>query len=136
MMLGLFQEEFADRPWSLLVCVICLNQTSAKQLRPIYKHLFARWPDPISMALAVPDELEQMIAPLGLQRRRARALIRMSATYAFLWDGGDPIDLPGIGKYGSDSFKLFIRGELGIQVEDKELRRYLEWIKNPKELQR
>jgi endonuclease III len=75
-------------------------------------------------------DLETLLTPLGLQRRRARSLIRMSTAYAFLWDGKDPMDLPGIGKYGSDSYRIFVRGELGIQVEDKELRKYLEWIKS------
>ena len=125
--LGLFQEEYRADPWAMLCCVIMLNQTNARQLRGIHHEFFRRWPDPVSLALADPATVEGVIAPLGLQRRRARSLIRMSAAYAFLWDGIDPASLPGVGKYGSDSYRLFIRGELEISVDDKELKKYLAW---------
>ena len=91
--------------------------------------LFSRYPTCHDMAFANQDELGEIIRPLGLWRRRARQLIRMSVSCAFLWDGRDPLDLPGIGKYGSDSWRIFIRGELDIEVEDKELKRYLEWTR-------
>jgi len=39
------------------------------------------------------------------------------------------MDLPGIGKYGSDSYRIFVRGELDVRPTDKELRKYLEWQK-------
>ena len=46
------------------------------------------------------------------------------------WDGKDPTRLHGIGKYGSDSYRVFISRELLEDVEDKELRRYVEWAKD------
>jgi methyl-CpG-binding domain protein 4 len=128
--LRLFQERYAEEPWKLLCCVICLNLCSGRMLETIHLQLFKRWPTALHMAVADLSELEQMIAPLGLQTRRAKSLMRMSAAWACLWDGKKPDDLPGIGKYGSDSYRLFIRGELDIPVEDKELRKYLEWIKS------
>jgi len=126
---NLFQERYRADPWKLLCCVIMLNQTSGKQLEPVHQEFFSRWPTPLHLVLADIHSVELLISPLGLQRRRARQLVRMSASYAFLWDGRDPTDLPGIGKYGSDSYRLSIRGELGLEVQDKELRRYLEWMK-------
>lgn len=104
-----------------------LNLTSGRQLEGIDKELFRRWPTCRHLSLADPVEVADVIRSLGLYNRRARQLIRMSTFYAFLWDGTDPTMLPGIGKYGSDSYRIFIRGELDIPVEDKELRRYLEW---------
>lgn len=121
-----FQERYRD-PWKLLCCVIMLNLTSGRQVEGIDQELFRRWPTARHLAMADPDEVSEVIRPLGLYNRRARQLIRMSTYYAFLWDGRDPTDIPGIGKYGSDSYRIFIRGELDIQVEDKELRRYLAW---------
>ncbi len=111
----------------MLCCTICLNLCSGREFEKIHEDMFALWPDPISMALADPRDVEALVAPLGLQTRRARSLIRMSTAYAFLWDGDDPDDLPGIGKYGADSYRIFIRGELDVSVEDKELKKYLEW---------
>lgn len=79
--------------------------------------------------MADPEDVRLLISRLGLQNRRHRQLIRMSAHYAFIWDGGDPAELPGIGKYGADSYRIFIRGELDVGPSDKELRKYLEWRK-------
>lgn len=125
-----FQERYVDDPWRLLCCVVMLNLTSGRQLEGIDRELFSRWPTCRHLALADQSELVQVIKPLGLYNRRAKQLIRMSLFYAFLWDGTDPTMLPGIGKYGSDSYRIFIRGDLDITVEDKELRRYLEWRRN------
>ena len=36
-------------------------------------------------------------------------------------------DLPGVGKYAADSWKIFQEGNIDIQVEDKELIKYVEW---------
>ena len=124
----LFQEFYRDSPWRLLCCVIMLNQTSGSQLDRIHERFFRLWPDPVSLATAEISVVEGMVAPLGLQRRRARSLIRMSTAYAFTWDGRDPTDLPGIGQYGKDSWDIFIRGRLDVRPQDKELKRYLEWM--------
>lgn len=125
----LFQERYARDPWKLLCSTICLNLCTGKVFETVHEDLFALWDTPCEMSLANVDDLSVLLSPLGLQHRRARNLIRMSTAYAFLWDGRDPQDLPGIGKYGSDSYRIFVRGELDIQVEDKELRKYLEWIR-------
>ncbi len=127
--LRLFQERYSDDPWKMLCCVICLNLCSGRAFEKVHEDLFALWPTAADMAFADFLDLEALLSQLGLQARRARSLIRMSTAYAFLWDGRDPDDLPGIGKYGSDSYRIFIRGQLDIQVEDKELRKYLEWIR-------
>lgn len=125
--LKLFQERYVHDPWKLLCCTICLNLCTGRSFEKIHEDLFALWNTPYEMAIASVGDLEVLLSPLGLQNRRARSLIRMSTAYAFFWDGRDPTDLPGIGKYGSDSYRIFVRGELHIPVEDKELRKYLEW---------
>lgn len=125
--LRLFQERYSDDPWALLVCTICLNLCSGREFEKVHEDLFSLWPDALSMCLADRSELELLLTPLGLQRRRAERIILMSTAYLYLWDGRDPSDLPGIGRYGSDSFRLFVRGETEIPVLDKELRKYLEW---------
>lgn len=124
---NLFQERYADDPWRLLCCVICLNLCGGRALESVHLELFRRWPTALHMAFAERTEIESVISTLGLQFRRARSLVRMSVHYSFLWDGRDPDDLPGIGRYGADSFNIFIRGQLDIPVTDKELRKYLEW---------
>lgn len=124
---NLFQERYVSDPWKLLCCVIMLNLTSGRQLEGIHDDFFTLWPTPLDLVLEDPLDVEALITPLGLQRRRARSLILMSAAYAFLWDGKDPRSLPGIGQYGADSYNIFVRREPGVIPTDKELRKYLEW---------
>lgn len=126
--LNLFQERYRDDPWKLLCCVICLNLCTGTALEAVHGELFKRWPTALHMTLADPSELENVLRHLGMQRKRSRALIRMSTYWSFLWDGGNPLDLPGIGKYGRDSYEIFVRGNSRVSPTDKELRKYLEWL--------
>ena len=41
------------------------------------------------------------------------------------WDYKDATKLHGIGKYGSDSYRIFYKNEIPENVQDKELKRYL-----------
>ena len=52
----------------------------------------------------------------------------MSVDY-LTWDGKEASDLYGIGKYGSDSYKIFYKNEIPNDVQDKELKKYIESIK-------
>lgn len=126
--LNLFQERYRDEPWRLLSCAICLNLCTGTALESVHRDLFTLWPTPLHMATADRREVEDLLTHLGLQRRRTLSLIRMSTAYACWWDGRDPMALPGIGKYGTDSYRIFIRGELDVLPDDKELKKYLAWI--------
>ena len=44
------------------------------------------------------------------------------------WDGIEASDLHGIGKYGSDSYKIFYKNEIPADVQDKELKKYIETL--------
>ena len=41
------------------------------------------------------------------------------------WDGKDAAALYGIGRYGSDSYRIFFKNQYNIRVTDKELKKYL-----------
>lgn len=53
----------------------------------------------------------------------------MTEQFLFNWDGKDPLELYGIGKYGADSFNMFVKGYLVQDAKDKELRKYVEWVR-------
>lgn len=125
--LNLFQERYDDRPWHLLCCCICLNLSSGRALESVHEDLFELWPTPLHLATADVRDVTALMSQLGLQNRRARNLMRMSVAFACWWDGIDPRELPGIGRYGCDSYNIFIRGWSDVVVHDKELRKYLEW---------
>ena len=73
----------------------------------------------------VKKEIEDVLQPLGMQRVRAERLYRMSEQFGD-WDGEDATQLYGIGKYGSDSYRIFYKNEIPADVQDKELKRYIE----------
>lgn len=139
----LMQEEFRDKPWHLLVGCICLNQVSAKVARPVWEKIFERWPSWSSMLGSkgsVKQELTDLLRPLGFQNRRADRILRMTEDiwYQYVELGRDrmeidPLKLYGCGKYAADSYNTFVKGELVEDVQDKELKNYLEWAKKQHE---
>lgn len=44
----------------------------------------------------------------------------------------DAIDLHGIGKYGNDSWKIFVKNDLTVEPNDGALNKYLNWRKKLK----
>lgn len=131
---GLIQEDLRDEPWRLLVAVMMLNQTSAKQARPVWERFFETFPAPEQLYQVSPDRslpmLESMLRSLGFQKRRSERIWLMTEQFLFDWDGKDPLELYGIGKYGADSYNIFVEGRLPVSeadVDDKELKHYVRW---------
>jgi len=120
----IIQERWSLTPWHMFVCCLLLNQTSNRQVKPLLKKFFTRYPSPENLVSADMEELKELIRPLGFYNRRAQTLIRFSKEYLGEWK--DPRELYGIGKYAWDSYRIFILGDFEIETEDKVLRAYLE----------
>lgn len=104
-----------------------LNQTCYKQVDKIRDAFFDRFPSAEALVDADENEIISIIRPLGFYNKRAKAWKKFSRAW-LLWDGSDVSSLPGVGKYASDSWKIFQEGIYSITVEDKELKKYLQWI--------
>ncbi|KAI8910559.1 hypothetical protein DFJ77DRAFT_550146 [Powellomyces hirtus] len=161
---GLLQEQrqLYANPWALLVATIFLNKTSAKVAKPVLYKYLSKHPTPeIGAAgkyqeksaaitagyifivhifkintIADESELVTLLQTLGLQNRRAKRLIHFSCAFLSNSNFTTPSELPGIGKYGDDSWALFCgrdpRGDVKWKegepsVEDKELQKYVLW---------
>ena len=120
----LMVQQQVDNAWQHMVGVICLNQTHRKQVKRILPDFFKRWPTHISIQQDTREDVEKMIAPLGMRRVRSERIYRMSEQFES-WDGKDATELYGIGKYGSDSYRLFYKNEIPENVGDHELKRYI-----------
>lgn len=130
------QENYRDDPWGLLVGCILFNMVHGTKALPVLENFLKIWPNarrfldeqPLSEEIVV-----SMFRPLGFHHRRYDRIIRMSIDFLDLRpdlnQGVDILRLHGIGKYAADSFNIFCRGELTEDVQDKELRRYVEWAK-------
>lgn len=123
-----FQERYRDDPWRLLVVVMMLNQTSGKQVERVHGDFFRLWPTAEVAANGDQEAMAVVLRPLGFYNRRSKQIIKMSAVFIQRkWQKS--YELPGIGKYGADSYTIFIEGLLIDDVEDKELKRYVKWAK-------
>jgi len=121
----LMVQQQVSTVWQHMVGVICLNQTNRKQVKAVLPQFFERFPTPESVLRSRIVDLEEILAPLGMRHVRSKRIYRMSIDY-LTWDGNDATMLHGIGKYGSDSYRLFYKNEIPDNVGDHELKRYIE----------
>jgi methyl-CpG-binding domain protein 4 len=118
------QQQVADS-WQHMVGVICLNQVDRRQTKPVLTKFFKRWPTAKDILSATVDDIADMVQSLGMKNVRAKRIHRMSREW-LTWDGVDAQELYGIGKYGSDSYRIFYKNDIPHDVQDKELKRYIE----------
>ena len=73
--------------------------------------------------------VKALIKPLGLSSRRARALKKMSRDYLKIDWKDNPTKLYGIGKYGSDAYKIFCTKDWNsVTPKDSALKNYHGWL--------
>lgn len=121
----LIQERLCGEPYKLLIgCMLC-NLTKGSKALPVIKRLFASYPTVEAIANSNQNDLVQILTPLGFQNRRASALIKFSRAWIRATAEDYLEDLPGVGKYAVDSYRLFIHGDWSITPEDKELISYM-----------
>ena len=122
----LMVQQQVSNVWQHMVGVICLNQVNRLQTKPVLTKLFNKFPTAHSLlrSCTIPM-LEELLEPLGMQRVRAKRIYKMSVQIEN-WNGEDATELYGIGKYGNDSYRIFYKNDIPSDVEDKELKRYIE----------
>ena len=120
----LMVQQQVKSKWQHMVGVICLNQTYRKQVKQVLPKLFKRYPNPKAYLRGHLKTQEKMLKPLGMWSVRAKRIRRMSKEF-LTWNGNEASDLHGIGKYGSDSYKIFYKNQIPTDVQDKELKRYV-----------
>ena len=101
-----------------------------QQVKKVLPKLFKRYPNATSFLRGRESTQRKMLKDLGMSNVRTKRLRYMSLDF-LTWDGKDATDLYGIGKYGSDSYRIFYKNEIPKDVQDKELKRYINelWFK-------
>ena len=120
----LMAQQQVKSKWQHMVGVMCLNLTYRKQVKEILPKLFNRYPNPEAYLRGRLKTQQNMLKPLGMWEVRSKRLRKMSKQF-LTWNGKEASDLHGIGKYGSDSYKIFYKKEIPANVQDKELKKYL-----------
>ena len=120
----LMVQQQVKSVWQHMVGVICLNLTNRVQVKAVLPKLFKKYPTPITFIRGHSSTQKKMLKPLGMVNKRLERLKQMSIDF-LTWDYKDAKDLHGIGKYGSDSYRIFYKNEIPENVQDKELKKYL-----------
>lgn len=102
-------------PYEILVAEIFLQRTQAKQVAPVYKRFIARFPNLAALAQANTSEIEELLFPLGLQKKVGQ--LRDTAKDLVKLHGGQiPSEIPelvklkGIGQYTVNAVLVFAFG--------------------------
>ena len=120
-------QQQVKSKWQHMVGVMCLTLTYRKQVKEGLPKLFKRYPNARAYLRGRLKTQENMLKPLGMWQVRAKRIRKMSQEF-LTWDGVEASDLHGIGKYGSDSYKIFYKNEIPADVQDKELKKYIETL--------
>ena len=120
-------QQQVKSKWQHMVGVMCLNLTYRKQVKEVLPKLFKRYPNARAYLRGRLTTQEKMLKPLGMWQVRAKRIRKMSQQF-LTWDGVEASDLHGIGKYGSDSYKIFYKNEIPADVQDKELKKYIQTL--------
>ena len=108
-----------------MVGVICLNQTGRKKVKKVLPSFFDKFPTPEALLQSNKEVIATLLQELGMKYVRSHRIWRMTEEYLY-WDGKDATELFGIGKYGSDSYEIFYKNKIPDNVQDKELKRYIQ----------
>ena len=126
---GLLEELFWDSPWRMLLACILLNQTRRHQVDPVLARLLDSYPDAAALAHADVSDVEALLKPLGLHRRRAFSLVAFSKQF-LKGEWRQPKELFGIGQYAADAHAIFCEGRpYTVQPSDHALRWYVLWMR-------
>jgi len=128
------QGQIRSFPWredaspkEILIAEILLQKTPASRVEPIFLKLWERYPDFESLAAADVDQLASILEPLGLQNRKAKALISIGEVYA---DARLPeteaelMELPFVSRYTANATLCFGFGQRRAIVDGNVVRVY------------
>ena len=97
-------ELLYDDPYELLVAVILSAQCTDKRVNETTPIIFEKFPDPISLSKANPEELFLLIKSISYPNNKTKHLIGMAKMIMEKFDGRVPmtvdelITLPGVGR--------------------------------------
>ena len=110
-------------PLELLVATVLSAQCTDQRVNKVTPDLFARYPDAAAYAAADRDHLEELIAPTGFFRQKAKTIQALGAQICERFDGEVParledlVTLPGVGRKTANVVLGDAFGVPGITVD-------------------
>ncbi|MEU5877275.1 endonuclease III [Spirillospora sp. NPDC047279] len=95
--------DFTD-PFELLIATVLSAQTTDVRVNQTTPALFAKYPTPEDLAAANPEDVEQMLKPLGFFRAKTKSVMGLSVALRDTFGGVVPrtldemVTLPGVGR--------------------------------------
>lgn len=122
-----FPWRQTEDPYEILVTEILLQQTLAEKVVPVSKEFFARWNTLEALADADVDQVADVLEPLGLQNRRAKALVKIGERLAHSnvpRSKEELLELPFVGRYAANATLCFAFDEARPIVDVNVVRIY------------
>ena len=85
-----------ENSWQLLVSTVLSAQTTDENVNNVAPGLFARYPTAEDLAVADPEEVEELIFSTGFYRQKTKSIIALSADLVAEHDGRVPQDLEAL----------------------------------------
>ncbi|MFY0409721.1 endonuclease III [Solicola sp. PLA-1-18] len=112
-----------DGPFQLLVVTVLSAQTTDRRVNAVRPVLFDAYPDPVAMAGADRERLEEILKPTGFFRAKTQSVLKLSADLVERFDGEVPprlkdlVTLPGVGRKTANVVLGNAFGVPGITVD-------------------
>ncbi len=122
-LLAWYKDHGRELPWRKpsasnyeKICVeVLLQQTRAETVASYYDCFFKKYPSWLSISRSPIEELECMLKPLGLWKRRARSLKNLATNIVkrsedFPTSKEALLEIPAVGQYVASAIMLFCHG--------------------------
>lgn len=123
-----FPWRETDSPYEILIAETLLQQTLAAKVPPVYEEFLSHYSTPGQLAEGDPKSIATLLEPLGLQNRKASALVKTGQRLREIGRVPPSIeelsDLPFVGLYGANAVLCFGFGERRPIVDVNVIRIY------------
>ncbi|MEQ8841318.1 MAG: endonuclease III [Acidimicrobiales bacterium] len=115
-------------PFELLAATILSAQATDVGVNKATPGLFARFPDPWSLAEVEPEQVEPYVDTIGLFRQKSKSLVGMARMLVDDYDGEVPsamkdlVRLPGVGRKTANVVRSVALGKPGLPVDTHVIR--------------
>jgi endonuclease-3 len=115
-------------PFELLAATILSAQSTDARVNMVTPELFRRWPNPQALAVADPEEVQEVVRSTGFFASKTKSLLGMAGRLVDSYDGevpgdmADLVSLPGVGRKTANVVRSVALGLPGLPVDTHVLR--------------